>query len=66
MKRTIHGIDLTAPGGLDALFAFNRARFGDLRMELSADDKNALLPNTLDDLRGKTPDELRMMLKRWT
>jgi HK97 family phage major capsid protein len=61
-KRTIHGIDLTAPGGLDALFAFNRARFGDLRMEL-ADDKNIdpVLPQTLDDLRGKTPDELRQI-----
>jgi hypothetical protein len=27
-----HGIDLTAPGGLASLFAFNRARYGDLRM----------------------------------
>lgn len=61
VKRTIHGIDLTAPGGLEALFAFNRARFGDLRMELSGGDQSALLPNTLDDLKGKTPDELRMM-----
>jgi HK97 family phage major capsid protein len=25
------------------------------------DDKSVLLPNTLDDLRGKTPDELRVM-----
>lgn len=28
-----HGIDLTAPGGLDRLFAFNRARFGDAQMK---------------------------------
>lgn len=32
-----HGIDLTAPGGLDRLFAFNRARFGDAQMK-KADD----------------------------
>lgn len=35
-RNTIHGIDLTAPGGLDALFAFNRARFGDAVMEAGA------------------------------
>lgn len=29
-----HGIDITAPGGLAALFAFNRARFGDAVMEV--------------------------------
>lgn len=28
-----HGIDLTAPGGIDALLAFHRAVFGDARME---------------------------------
>lgn len=33
MKRnTIHGIDLTAPGGLEALFAYRRAQFGDATM----------------------------------
>jgi hypothetical protein len=32
-KNTIHGIDLTAPGGLEALFAFNRALFGSATME---------------------------------
>lgn len=31
-KRTIHGIDLTAPGGLEALFAYRRAQFGDAMM----------------------------------
>jgi hypothetical protein len=30
--RTLSGIDLTAPGGLEALFAYHRARFGDARM----------------------------------
>lgn len=32
-----HGIDLNAPGGLAALFAFNRARFGDAVMEADPD-----------------------------
>lgn len=27
-----HGIDITAPGGIDALLAFHRARFGDAQM----------------------------------
>lgn len=31
-NRTIHGIDLTAPGGLEALFAYRRAQFGDAQM----------------------------------
>lgn len=31
--RPAHGIDLTAPGGLQALFAANRAMFGDAVME---------------------------------
>lgn len=32
-KRTIHGIDLTAPGGIEKLFAVHRATFGDAVME---------------------------------
>lgn len=32
-RRTLSGIDLAAPGGLDALFAWSRNRFGDLRMD---------------------------------
>ena len=36
MKRnTIHGIDLTAPGGLEALFAYRRAQFGDATMSVA-------------------------------
>ena len=31
-RKTIHGIDLTAPGGIEALFAFRRAQFGDAIM----------------------------------
>ena len=33
-KPMIHGIDLTAPGGLEALFRFHRAHFGTATMEL--------------------------------
>lgn len=32
VKRTLSGLDLSAPGGLEALFAYHRARFGDARM----------------------------------
>lgn len=32
---TVHGIDLTTPGGLEALFAFNRSRFGDATMSVA-------------------------------
>jgi hypothetical protein len=35
--KLVHGIDLFAPGGLAKLFAHNRARFGDLRMEAGGD-----------------------------
>lgn len=37
-KRTIHGIDLNAPGGLEALFAYRRAQFGDAQMNANAGD----------------------------
>lgn len=37
MKRTIHGIDLHAPGGLEALFAYRRAQFGDAVMQAAGD-----------------------------
>lgn len=33
-----HGIDLRAPGGIEQLFAFNRALFGDAVMEAGAGD----------------------------
>lgn len=32
-----HGIDLRAPGGIEALFAFNRSLFGDAVMEAGGD-----------------------------
>ena len=37
MPKTIHGIDPYAPGGLDELFAFHRATFGDAVMESEGD-----------------------------
>ena len=39
MPKTIHGIDLTAPGGIDALLAFHYRTFGDaVMMAAGADD----------------------------
>lgn len=35
---TIHGIDLYAPGGVEALLAFHRSTFGDLLMEAGGGD----------------------------
>lgn len=37
-RTTIHGIDLTAPGGLEALFAYRRAQFGDAMMMADGGD----------------------------
>lgn len=37
-RKTIHGIDLYAPGGLEALFAYRRAQFGDAQMNANAGD----------------------------
>jgi hypothetical protein len=39
-KKLAHGIDLSAPGGLDELFAFHRATFGDAVMEDNGDEDN--------------------------
>jgi hypothetical protein len=36
LNRTLSGVDLSAPGGLEALFAYHRARFGDARMMAEA------------------------------
>lgn len=38
IRKTIHGIDLTAPGGLEALFAYRRAQFGDAMMMADGGD----------------------------
>ena len=38
MPRTIHGIDPTAPGGIEALMAFHRKTFGDAQMNANAGD----------------------------
>jgi len=57
-KKLVHGIDLTAPGGLDELFAFHRATFGDAVMEDDADkDKDG-------DKDKDTPDPAAE-LEKW-
>ena len=37
LKALPHGIDITAPGGIDALIEFHRASFGDARMSASGE-----------------------------
>lgn len=37
LKGLPHGIDITAPGGVDALIEFHRARFGDAQMNANGD-----------------------------
>lgn len=43
-KRTIHGIDLTAPGGLEALFAYRRAQFGGATMSVAPGEPAPVAP----------------------
>lgn len=50
MGKTCHGIDLFAPGGLDALFAHNRSIFGDLQMKAGDEDDVPFTP------RGRLKD----------
>jgi HK97 family phage major capsid protein len=50
MTKTVHGIDLAGPGGLEALFAHNRRLFGDATMEARADGTGA---SRLVELRGR-------------
>lgn len=54
-KKLIHGIDLTAPGGLAALFAFRRAQFGDAVMELGAGEGGAPAAPAAGDPAGTPP-----------
>lgn len=55
MPKTIHGIDPYAPGGLDELFAFHRATFGDAVMEAEGDGAAAA-----DSANEQTPRKHRM------
>lgn len=48
-----HGIDLSAPGGIDALLAFHRATFGDARME-AADDGGTAAQAAIDSAATAT------------
>lgn len=45
--KTIHGIDITAPGGIDALFAFHRAHFGTATMTAGIAEPPATNPETI-------------------
>ena len=47
MAKTVHGIDLTAPGGIEALLAFHFENFGDAVM----------LANSADEEDNGTDDE---------
>ena len=38
LKALPHGIDITAPGGIDALLAFHRATFGDAQMNANVSE----------------------------
>ena len=54
-NRTIHGIDLTAPGGLEALFAYRRAQFGDAQMNANAGGETPPAGETPPPAGGETP-----------
>lgn len=47
-KKLLHGIDITAPGGIEKLMSFHRAMFGDAVMEADPDASTAPAgePNT--------------------
>lgn len=50
-----HGIDLRAPGGIEALFAFNRSLFGDAVMEAGEGGKGAPAGGETPPAGGETP-----------
>ncbi|MDN5669336.1 MAG: hypothetical protein L0G87_13175 [Renibacterium salmoninarum] len=52
-NKTVHGIDPYAPGGLDELFAFHSATFGDAVMEAEGDSAAA----TADSASDQNPSE---------
>lgn len=63
-RRTIHGIDLTAPGGIEALMAFHRETFGDAVMSAEAgapagepSGEPAGTPSGNEPPAGNTPPE---------
>ena len=52
-KKLVHGIDLTAPGGLDALFSFHYATFGDAVMEDDGDKGGDTSELTIESLQAE-------------
>ena len=54
MPKTVHGIDLTAPGGIEALLAFHFETFGTAVMKV--DDPDGDDPDPDDDPEGDDPD----------
>lgn len=62
LKALPHGIDITAPGGIDELIAFHRETFGDARMEASTDGDDGGAdegeqPSGADEQRGADQDK---------
>lgn len=55
MPKTVHGIDLTAPGGIEALLAFHYRNFGDaVMLAAGADDDDQ---DDQDDSEGEDQDD---------
>lgn len=57
-KRTVHGIDITAPGGVAALMAFHRLTFGDAVMEDLTDADKAAAQETADKAAAEADEKL--------
>ncbi|ALQ32168.1 hypothetical protein ATC04_17600 [Arthrobacter sp. YC-RL1] len=57
MPKTIHGIDLTAPGGIEALLAFHYRTFGDAVMLADGEDEEDQDESEDDDPDGSDNDD---------
>lgn len=57
MPKTIHGIDLTAPGGIEALLAFHYRTFGDAIMLADGEDEEDQDESEEEDEDGSDKDE---------
>lgn len=57
MPKTIHGIDLTAPGGIEALLAFHYRTFGDAVMLADGEDEEEQDESEEEDEVGSDNDE---------
>lgn len=61
LKALPHGIDITAPGGVDELLAFHRARFGDAQMNAESQQSSGEAGGEKKP-RTFTQDELNAIL----